>query len=122
MEGQSFHLCSRFHAFLHTQGSDLVPLCPASFISSLSIGSFFSAYKYVQISAPLKSTYTSTYDYPCSQFSKNTSKRLSSPGRVAQSVGALSRYPSQGTYKKQPMNASVSGTTHQCFSLSLSNQ
>ena len=27
--------------------------------------------------------------------------------------------PGQGTYKKQPMNASISGTTNRCFSLSL---
>ena len=47
------------------------------------------------------------------------------PGQVAQLVRASSWYtmvvgsiPGQGTYKNQPMNASVHGTTNQCFSLS----
>ena len=48
------------------------------------------------------------------------------PGRVGQLVRALSQQvkvtgsiPSEGTYKKQPMNAQISGTTNQCFSLSI---
>ena len=51
--------------------------------------------------------------------------RSTGPGHVAQLVRALSRYakvlgliPGQGTYENQPMNASISGTTNQCFSLS----
>ena len=50
-----------------------------------------------------------------------------SPGWVVQWSEPLPRYvkvvgsiPGQGTYKNQPMNASVSGTTNQCFSPSLS--
>ena len=49
------------------------------------------------------------------------------PVQVAQFVGVLSQYAkvvglisSQGTYKNQPTNASIRGTTNQCFfSLSL---
>ena len=50
-----------------------------------------------------------------------------SPGQAAQLVTGSSRYtkvagsiPRQGTYKKQPMMTSLSGTTNWCLSLSLS--
>ena len=53
-------------------------------------------------------------------------KKKPCPGRVALLVRALSQYakvvgsiPGQGTHKNQPVNASVSGTTNRCFSLSL---
>ena len=48
------------------------------------------------------------------------------PGWVVQLVRAFSQYakvvgliPGQSTHKNQPVNASISGTTNQCFSLSL---
>ena len=48
------------------------------------------------------------------------------PGQAGQWVRLSSRYtkvagsiPSQGTYKKLPMNVSRSGTTHGCLSVSL---
>ena len=50
-----------------------------------------------------------------------------SPGQGAELVRALSLYikladliPGQGTHKNQPMSTEISGTTNQCFSLSLS--
>ena len=50
-------------------------------------------------------------------------------GRLAQLVRVLSQYAKvagsilgQGTYKKQPMNAQISGTTNWCFSLSKINK
>ena len=50
------------------------------------------------------------------------------PGQMAPLVGVLSLHAKaersilvQGTYKNQPLNAQVSGTTHQCFSLSTSS-
>ena len=46
------------------------------------------------------------------------------PGQVAQLVGVLSPYtrvpgsiPGQGTYKNQPMSASMNETTNRCLSL-----
>ena len=51
------------------------------------------------------------------------------PVRVAQLVRASLQYakvvgsiPGQGTYKKQAMNAKISGTTNRCFSLKKSIQ
>ena len=57
---------------------------------------------------------------------KSVHQSIFGPGRVAQLVRAVSWYPKvvgsiprQGTYKNQPMNAQISGTTSQCFSLFL---
>ena len=54
-------------------------------------------------------------------------KENNSPGQVAQLVRASSWHaevvgwiPRQGTYKNQPMSASVSGTIPPCFSVSVS--
>ena len=53
-------------------------------------------------------------------------KEQKNSGQVAQLIRASSQYakvmgliPGKGTYKKQPMNAQVSGTTNRCLSLSL---
>ena len=56
---------------------------------------------------------------PGGGFQRTFKNRDDCSGRVTQLAGASSRYtkvvgviPGQGTYRKQPMNAGISGTTH----------
>ena len=103
--------------------SVLIPATPALKHTTLSyLACMHSAYTY---NSSLCLDYSSSFLYLAS-FRAPLKRSLLGPGWVAHLVRASSQYakvvgsiPSQDTYHNQLMNAWISVTTHQCFSLSL---